>query len=40
MNIVFDIDIMLEVHDLKHLNEIMAGLKSRSAVSDVARKTG
>jgi guanosine-3',5'-bis(diphosphate) 3'-pyrophosphohydrolase len=36
----FDLDIMLEVHDLKHLNEIMAGLKSRSAVSDVTRKTG
>ena len=36
----FDLDIMLEVHDLKHLNEIMAGLMSRSAVSDVTRKTG
>ncbi len=36
----FDLDIMVEVHDLKHLNEIMAGLRSRSAVSNVARKTG
>ena len=36
----FDLDITLEVHDLKHLNEIMAGLMSRSAVSDVTRKTG
>ena len=36
----FDLDIMVEVHDLKHLNDIMAGLRSRSAVSSVARKTG
>ncbi len=36
----FDLDITVEVHDLKHLNEIMAGLRSRSAVSVVSRKTG
>lgn len=36
----FDLDITIEVHDLKHLNEIMTGLRSRSAVSSVARATG
>jgi GTP diphosphokinase / guanosine-3',5'-bis(diphosphate) 3'-diphosphatase len=36
----FDLDITVEVHDLKHLNEIMAALRSRSAVSVVTRKTG
>ena len=36
----FDLDITVEVHDLKHLNEIMAGLRSRNAVSSVARATG
>ncbi len=36
----FDLDITVEVHDLKHLNDIMAGLRSRSAVSSVSRKTG
>ena len=36
----FDLDITLEVHDLKHLNEIMAGLRGKTAVSDVSRKTG
>jgi guanosine-3',5'-bis(diphosphate) 3'-pyrophosphohydrolase len=36
----FDLDITLEVHDLKHLNEIMTGLRGRSSVSDVNRKTG
>jgi (p)ppGpp synthase/HD superfamily hydrolase len=36
----FDLDITVEVHDLKHLNDIMAGLRSRSAVSEVNRKTG
>jgi GTP pyrophosphokinase len=36
----FDLDITLEVHDLKHLNEIMASLRGKSAVSDVSRKTG
>ncbi|MGQ0486526.1 MAG: RelA/SpoT family protein [Hyphomicrobiales bacterium] len=36
----FDLDITVEVHDLKHLNEIMMGLRTRSAVSSVARVTG
>ncbi len=36
----FDLDITVEVHDLKHLNEIMAGLRSREAVSTVTRVTG
>ena len=36
----FDLDITVEVHDLKHLNDIMAGLRSRDAVSSVTRTTG
>ena len=36
----FDLDITIEVHDLKHLNDIMTGLRSRSAVSSVTRATG
>jgi guanosine-3',5'-bis(diphosphate) 3'-pyrophosphohydrolase len=36
----FDLDITLEVHDLKHLNDIMASLRGKPAVSDVSRKTG
>ncbi len=36
----FDLDLTIEVHDLKHLNDIMAGLRGRSAVSTVTRKTG
>jgi len=36
----YDVDITLEVHDLKHLNEIMAMLRGKPAVSDVSRKTG
>jgi GTP diphosphokinase / guanosine-3',5'-bis(diphosphate) 3'-diphosphatase len=36
----FDLDIYVEVHDLKHLNEIMAGLKSRPLISTVTRVTG
>jgi GTP pyrophosphokinase len=36
----FDLDITVEVHDVKHLNEIMASLRSRNAVSSVARTTG
>jgi len=36
----FDLDVTLEVHDLKHLNDIMASLRGKSAVSDVSRKTG
>jgi GTP pyrophosphokinase len=36
----FDLDITVEVHDLKHLNDIMVGLRSKSAVSAVHRITG
>ena len=36
----YDVDITLEVHDLKHLNDIMASLRGKPAVSDVSRKTG
>jgi GTP pyrophosphokinase len=36
----FDLDILLEVHDLKHLNEIMAGLRAKPLVSSIARVTG
>jgi GTP diphosphokinase / guanosine-3',5'-bis(diphosphate) 3'-diphosphatase len=36
----FDIDITLEVNDVKHLNDIMASLRGKPAVSDVSRKTG
>jgi GTP pyrophosphokinase len=36
----FDLDILLEVHDIKHLNDIMAGLRARQIVSQVARVTG
>jgi GTP pyrophosphokinase len=36
----FDLDITLEVHDLKHLNEIMAGLRSKTPVSSVERTAG
>ena len=36
----FDLDITVEVHDLKHLNDIMLGLRSKSAVSAVHRTTG
>ncbi len=36
----FDVDILLEVHDARHLNDIIIGLKSRNAVSSVARATG
>jgi GTP diphosphokinase / guanosine-3',5'-bis(diphosphate) 3'-diphosphatase len=36
----FDLDILLEVHDARHLNDIVTGLKSRNAVSSVARATG
>ncbi|MBL8905623.1 MAG: bifunctional (p)ppGpp synthetase/guanosine-3',5'-bis(diphosphate) 3'-pyrophosphohydrolase [Rhizobiales bacterium] len=36
----FDLDILLEVHDLKHLNEIMAGLRARPLVSAIERATG
>jgi RelA/SpoT family (p)ppGpp synthetase len=36
----FDLDILVEVHDVKHLNEIMDGLRARPLVSQVARFTG
>ena len=36
----FDLDITVEVMDLKHLNDIMAGLKAKSMVSGVERVTG
>ena len=36
----YDVDLTLEVHDLKHLNQIMASLRGKPAVSDVSRKTG
>jgi len=36
----FDLDITVEVHDLKHLNQIMAGLRTKALVSDVTRVTG
>jgi (p)ppGpp synthase/HD superfamily hydrolase len=36
----FDLDILVEVHDLKHLNDIMDGLRARPLVSDVIRATG
>ena len=36
----FDLDITVEVSDVKHLNDIMAALRTRSAVSSVQRKTG
>lgn len=36
----FDLDITLEVTDLKHLNGIMDSLRGKTSVSDVSRKTG
>ncbi len=36
----FDLDITVEVHDLKHLNEIMMGLRAKGSVSTVSRVTG
>ena len=36
----FDLDVTLEVTDLKHLNNIMDSLRGKTAVSDVSRKTG
>ena len=36
----FDLDITVEVHDLKHLNDIMMGLRTKSPVSAVSRVTG
>ena len=36
----FDLDMTVEVHDLKHLNDIMAGLRGCDSVSSVSRATG
>jgi GTP diphosphokinase / guanosine-3',5'-bis(diphosphate) 3'-diphosphatase len=36
----FDLTTLLEVFDIRHLNDIMNGLKSRPLVSTVARVTG
>jgi GTP diphosphokinase / guanosine-3',5'-bis(diphosphate) 3'-diphosphatase len=36
----FDLNVLLEVFDNKHLNDIMKGLKSRPLVSSVSRATG
>ncbi len=36
----FDLDILLEVHDARHLNDIISGLRIKSAVSSVLRATG
>ena len=36
----FDLDITVEVHDLRHLNEIMTGLRTKTSVSAVSRATG
>jgi GTP diphosphokinase / guanosine-3',5'-bis(diphosphate) 3'-diphosphatase len=36
----FDLDITVEVHDLKHLNEIMMSLRTKNPVSAVSRVTG
>jgi len=36
----FDLDILLEVHDARHLNDIISGLKTKNAVSSVTRATG
>jgi (p)ppGpp synthase/HD superfamily hydrolase len=36
----FDLDILLEVHDARHLNDIITGLRTKNAVSSVTRATG
>jgi guanosine-3',5'-bis(diphosphate) 3'-pyrophosphohydrolase len=36
----FDLDITIEVHDLKHLNDIMMALRTKRPVSAVSRVTG
>lgn len=36
----YELNILLEVHDARHLNDIINGLKTKSAVSEVARFTG
>ncbi len=40
MRDVFELDIMLEVFDARHLNEIISDLKTKPAVSTVLRSTG
>ena len=36
----YDIDIMLGVHDLKHLSKVISGLEAKPLVSTIARATG
>jgi GTP diphosphokinase / guanosine-3',5'-bis(diphosphate) 3'-diphosphatase len=36
----FELDILVEVSDVRHLNQIIAGLKGKTAVSSVTRATG
>lgn len=36
----YDLDIVVEVHDLKHLNRVMQDLRSRPLVNSVSRITG
>ena len=36
----FDLDITVEVHDLKHLNDIMTSLRTKNPVSSVSRVAG
>lgn len=37
---VFELDIMVEVYDARHLNDIINDLKNKAAVSSVVRSTG
>jgi guanosine-3',5'-bis(diphosphate) 3'-pyrophosphohydrolase len=36
----YDLEIVLEVHDVKHLNRIMQDLRLKTLVSSVVRMTG
>ncbi len=36
----FGLDVLIEVFDIRHLNDIMAAIKARSSVTSVARATG
>jgi GTP diphosphokinase / guanosine-3',5'-bis(diphosphate) 3'-diphosphatase len=36
----FELEILLEVFDVKHLNEIMTEIRNRPSVSQVTRVTG
>ena len=36
----YDLDIVVEVYDLKHLTSIVSGLRSKPLVSEVGRVTG